>query len=113
MRFQLVVALVVFAACAPAQTGSHPRTAEKVTLGQRPYMGWSSWSFLKGGVTEEKVKAEVDAMFANGLPELGYRYVNLDSGWSDGWDEHGVPKANLTKFPDGMDGFGDICMGAG
>jgi alpha-galactosidase len=113
MRLPLVVALVVFAACAPAQTGSHPRTAEKVTLGQRPYMGWSSWSFLKGGVTEEKVKAEVDAMFANGLPELGYRYVNLDAGWSDGWDEHGVPKANLTKFPDGMDGFGAYLHGRG
>src|SRR5208283_4100413 len=66
---------------------------------------WSSWSFLRGKPTEEKIKAQVDALFAAGLPELGYRYINIDSGWSDGYDEHGVPKPNLTAFPGGMDGL--------
>jgi alpha-galactosidase len=69
-------------------------------------MGWSSWSFLRGKPTEEKVKAQVDALFAAKLPELGYRYINLDSGWSDGFDDHGIPKPNLQSFPSGMDGFG-------
>jgi hypothetical protein len=68
-------------------------------------MGWSSWSFLRGKPTEEKIKSQVDAMFAAKLPDLGYRYINIDSGWSDGYDEHGVPKPNLTTFPSGMDGF--------
>lgn len=75
------------------------------TLAQKPYMGWSSWSSLRGKPTENKVKAQVDALFAAQLPELGYRYINIDSGWSDGYDEHGLPKPNLTAFPDGMAGM--------
>jgi alpha-galactosidase len=75
------------------------------TLAQRPYMGWSSWSFLRGKPTEAKIKAQVDALFAAHLPELGYRYINIDSGWSDGYDEHGIPKPNLTAFPSGIEGL--------
>ena len=40
------------------------------------------------------------------LPEVGYRYINLDAGWSNGYDDHGVPKPDLMAFPSGMDGFG-------
>ena len=68
-------------------------------------MGWSSWSFIRGKPTEEKIKAQAEAMIANKLPELGYRYINIDSGWADGYDEHGIPKPNLAAFPDGMDGM--------
>ncbi|MGB7266431.1 MAG: TIM-barrel domain-containing protein [Terracidiphilus sp.] len=68
-------------------------------------MGWSSWSSLRGQPTEEKIKAQVDALFAAHLPELGYRYINIDSGWSDGYDERGIPKPNLSRFPDGMAGM--------
>ena len=80
-------------------------TAKMSALAQRPYMGWSSWSSLRGKPTEEKIKAQVSALFAADLPELGYRYINIDSGWSDGYDEHGIPKPNLTAFPGGMDGL--------
>jgi hypothetical protein len=83
------------------------------TLAQRPYMGWSSWSFMRGKPTEAKIKAQVDAMFAAKLPDLGYRYVNIDSGWADGYDEHGVPKPNLTTFPSGMDGMAAYLHGRG
>lgn len=76
-------------------------------------MGWSSWSFLRGKPTEEKVKAQVDALFATKLPDYGYRYINLDAGWSDGYDDHGVPKPNLTAFPSGMDGFGQYLHSRG
>ena len=70
-------------------------------------MGWSSWSFIRGKPTEEKIKAQADAMIAAKLPELGYRYINIDSGWSDGYDEHGIPKPNLAAFPSGMDGLAE------
>jgi hypothetical protein len=68
-------------------------------------MGWSSWSFLRSKPTEAKIEAQVDALFAANLPSLGYRYINIDSGWSDGYDEHGIPKPNLTNFPHGMAGL--------
>jgi alpha-galactosidase len=71
----------------------------------RPYMGWSSWSFLRGHPTEETIKAQAKALIANKLLGLGYRYINIDSGWSDGYDEHGIPKPNLARFPDGMAGM--------
>lgn len=103
MRLLLALAVVTFAMSAPAQR--HTSAAMKVVIGQRPYMGWSSWSFLRGKPTEEKVKMQVDALFAAGLPQLGYRYINIDSGWSNGYDDHGVPKCNLTAFPSGMDGL--------
>jgi alpha-galactosidase len=94
------------------QTQTKPQTKATV-LAQRPYMGWSSWSFLRGKPTEEKVKAQVDALFAAKLPDYGYRYINLDAGWSDGYDDHGVPKPNLTAFPSGMDGFGQYLHSRG
>ena len=65
-------------------------------------MGWSSWSFFRSDPTEAKVKAQVDALIANHLPELGYRYINIDARWTNGYDEHGIPSPNLTRFPSGM-----------
>ena len=103
MRTLVIIALLTLSAMTHSQTASHPEKSEP--LAQRPYMGWSSWSFVQGKPTEEKIKAQVDALFANKLPELGYRYINIDSGWADGFDEHGVPKPNLAAFPSGMDGL--------
>jgi hypothetical protein len=68
-------------------------------------MGWSSWSFYRDHPTEAIVKAQADALVANRLPALGYRYVNIDDGWSDGFDDHGIPKPDVNRFPSGMDGM--------
>ena len=68
-------------------------------------MGWSSWSLIRNHPTEANIKAQADALIAAGLPAAGYRSINIDDGWSDGFDEHGVPKPNLTSFPDGMEGM--------
>jgi len=99
MRFTLLLAfaLSVPAAAQPAPTQSN--------FAARPYMGWSSWSLIRGHPTEEKIKAQADALIAAKLHELGYRYINIDDGWTDGFDDHGIPKPNLTAFPDGMDGM--------
>lgn len=70
-----------------------------------PYMGWSSWSLIRGKPTEEKIKAQADALLALKLNTFGYRYINIDDGWTDGFDDHGIPKPNLTAFPSGMDGM--------
>jgi len=68
-------------------------------------MGWSSWSLIRDRPTEENIKAQADALIANHLPDFGYRYINVDDGWSDGFDDHGIPKPNLTRFPDGVAGM--------
>jgi alpha-galactosidase len=93
------LALAVSFAAAPAFAQS------PATFAASPYMGWSSWSLIRAHPTEQNIKAQADALIANHLPELGYRYVNVDDGWSDGFDDHGIPKANATSFPSGMDGM--------
>src|SRR5580700_9868377 len=111
MRTVIALAFLTFSATVQSQSPAQRGKSEP--LAQRPYMGWSSWSFVRGKPTEEKIKAQVDALFANKLPELGYRYINIDSGWSDGFDEHGVPKPNLNAFPGGMDGLAAYLHGRG
>jgi len=62
---RILALLLLFPLCASAQT--QPK------LAQHPYMGWSSWSFLRGKVSEETVKAQVDSLFAAHLPDYGFR----------------------------------------
>ena len=86
----------------PAPTQS---LAPQAQFANHPYMGWSSWSLIRNHPTEANIKAQADALVANKLPAAGYRYINIDDGWSDGFDDHGIPKPNLTAFPSGMDGM--------
>ena len=103
MRPRLPLLFLLSATLLPAQAPTAPPAAPR--LAGHPYMGWSSWSFYLDHVTESAVLAQAKALVDAGLPALGYRYINLDDGWSDGWDDHGIPKPNLTKFPSGMDGM--------
>jgi alpha-galactosidase len=98
----LILALLLIAV-SPAT--SAPPVSSKTQFAQRPYMGWSSWSFFRDHPSEAIVKEQANALLANGLLALGYRYVNIDDGWSDGFDDHGIPKPNLQRFPSGMDGM--------
>ncbi len=108
------LALSVAAAAQTKPAVHHP---DRSTFAAHPYMGWSSWSFIRGRPTEEKIEAEANALIAAGLPRLGYRYINIDSGWSDGFDDHGIPKPDLERFPDGMAGMAawlharGLCLG--
>jgi alpha-galactosidase len=67
-----------------------------------PPMGWNSWN---SGIplTEDTVKATVDAMVSSGMRDAGYRYVNLDAGWAAptrGSD--GNLRADPKTFPHGI-----------
>jgi alpha-galactosidase len=108
-----LVLFLLLSAAASSQTPSSLGPASGASFAARPYMGWSSWSYFRSKPTEAKVKAEVDALFAAHLPELGYRYINIDAGWTDGYDEHGVPKPNLTAFPSGMEALADYLHSRG
>jgi alpha-galactosidase len=75
-------------------------------LAQKPYMGWSSWSFYKETVTEAAVKAQADVV-ADKLKPCGYTYINIDDGWEQGYDDNGYNKANSRTFPDGIASLAD------
>ncbi|HKK44547.1 MAG TPA: hypothetical protein VJ964_03440, partial [Balneolaceae bacterium] len=50
-------------------------------VGQKPVLGWSSWSFIRKHPTAAKIKAQALALHNSGLQQLGYEYVNLDDFW--------------------------------
>ncbi|MCM3765541.1 glycoside hydrolase family 27 protein [Neobacillus niacini] len=79
-------------------------------LGQRPFMGWSSWSSIRKNPTEGKIKAAADVL-AEKFKSHGYQYVNLDDyymlDWTTTVDPHGRWKVDRKKFPSGMKALGD------
>ncbi|MFJ9634818.1 NEW3 domain-containing protein [Streptomyces sp. NPDC101175] len=68
-----------------------------------PPMGWSSWSALRegGDLTQDGIKAQARVMHDE-LRRYGYRYINIDAGWSDHLDAYGRAAWNTTRFPDGI-----------
>jgi alpha-galactosidase len=92
--FSLGLCLCVVAARAQTRT--------QANFAQRPYMGWSSWSRFHDQIDESLIKGQADALIASRLPAAGYRYINMDDGWSNGFDDHGIPMANPATFPTGI-----------
>ena len=84
-------------------------------VGDKPLMGWSSWSSLKKGLNESNVKANADVM-ASRLKSFGYTYINIDAGWRDydTWDQWGRETWNTSKWPNGgMVGLSSYLHGKG
>ncbi len=91
-------------------------------LGDRPYMGWSSWSleatthagYGRPWFNEQHVLQQADAM-ADKLASHGYEYINLDSGWQDWnvYDSYARPTANTATFPHGMKYIADYVHAKG
>jgi Alpha galactosidase A/Alpha galactosidase C-terminal beta sandwich domain len=88
--------------------------AAKNGLGQKPYMGWSSWSLCASAVpaygrrwlNEQNVKAMSDAMQRK-LQPFGYTYINVDGGWVKDFDIYGRPVPERARFPQGIKSLAD------
>ena len=95
LSFLIVITVVVaFLPCASAQVND---------AGQKPYLGWSSFSqqTIQGDfLTQANMITQSDALKASGLQEHGFVYINLDSGWQGSFDQNGRPIPNNTTFPD-------------
>lgn len=80
-------------------------------LGEKPYMGWSSYSMQvytsQGGgnggqwINAAQIKAQSDAMYSM-LQSHGYNRINIDAGWNDGMDQYGRPIPSSTLYPNGF-----------
>lgn len=89
----LVTAFLVFASARAQVNGE----------GQRPYLGWSSFSqqTIDGSfLTQANMTAQSDALAASGIQKHGFQYINIDSGWQGSFDGNGRPIPNTTTFPD-------------
>jgi len=77
--------------------------AQVNNVGQRPYLGWSTFSqqTIDGSfLTQANITAQSDALAASGIQAHGFRYINIDSGWQGSFDGNGRPIPNTTTFPD-------------
>jgi alpha-galactosidase len=75
------------------------RAQSKPMLAATPPMGWNSWNWFAGKVTQDDVKQAADLMVSSGMRDAGYVYVNIDDTWQGKRDANGVLHAN-EKFPD-------------
>jgi hypothetical protein len=94
LRLAIACGLLSIATAASAQVNG---------VGQKPYLGWSSFSqqtIEPAFLTQGNMIKQSDALAASGLQSHGYTYINLDSGWQGGFDVNGRPTPDLATFPD-------------
>jgi alpha-galactosidase len=88
--------LIVFAMClgivAQGQAGGSKVAAT-------PPMGWNSWNFFAGKVTDKDIRDTADLLVSTGMRDAGYVYVNIDDTWEGDRDAQGRIQSN-SKFPD-------------
>ena len=80
-------------------------------LAATPPMGWNSWNWFFGKVTDKDIRQAADLIVSSGMRDAGYVYVNIDDTWEGKRDESGVLHPN-EKFPD-MKALADYVHGKG
>jgi alpha-galactosidase len=108
MRFRISLPLAAFGlitfsafaqnAAAPAAHQSSRKSAPS-QVAQTPPMGWNSWNFFAGRVTDRDIRNAADEMVATGMKDAGYEYINIDDTWEGERDASGLLHTN-DKFPD-------------
>jgi alpha-galactosidase len=74
-------------------------TSEAQQTAATPPMGWNSWNFFFGKVTDKDIRDTADFLVSTGMREAGYVYVNIDDTWEGERDAQGRIHSN-SKFPD-------------
>ena len=66
-----------------SQTTTEPRNAPQARLAtpQVPPMGWNSWNYFAGKVTDKDIRDSADQIVSSGMRDAGYIYVNIDDTW--------------------------------
>lgn len=110
MRFSVSLPLAVLALAtftvsaqtpaAPAAPAHKPAAKSAAPLvAATPPMGWNSWNFFAGRVTDQDIRNAADQMVSTGMKDAGYVYINIDDTWEGDRDADGVLHTN-AKFPD-------------
>jgi len=99
-----IFAPLSFAVLALASLTAISQTSTKTpappqVVAQIPPMGWNSWNFFFGKVTDKDIRDSADQIVATGMKDAGYIYVNIDDTWEGERDANGVLHTN-AKFPD-------------
>lgn len=83
------------------------------TLCATPPMGWNSWNFFEGNVSDTLLRQTADAMLTNGMKAAGYEYIIIDDLWANGRDKNNVLIADPVRFPNGMKALADYVHSKG
>jgi alpha-galactosidase len=89
---------VVYAALA-ASAQTQGSVAGSKMVAATPPMGWNSWNFFAGRVTDKDIRDTADLLVSTGMRDAGYVYVNIDDTWEGERDAQGRIQSN-SKFPD-------------
>jgi len=73
--------------------------AKEPMVAATPPMGWNSWNFFAGKVTDKDIRDTADLLVSTGMRDAGYVYVNIDDTWEGDRDAQGRIQSN-SKFPD-------------
>ena len=93
---RLLPCVLALAALSPFAMGQSTAAAK---LAATPPMGWNSWNWFAGKVTQDDVKQAADLIISTGMRDAGYVYINIDDTWEAKRDASGVLQTN-EKFPD-------------
>ncbi|MEV0404376.1 NEW3 domain-containing protein [Actinoallomurus sp. NPDC050550] len=111
----VLLSLGLAAGMSPAMAAPPEAPADATApVSPTPPMGWSSWSALRegSGLTQNGIKAQARVMHDK-LQQYGYRYINIDAGWSDHLDAYGRDAWDATRFPDGIPALAAYLHGLG
>ena len=98
MRKFALLSLAPLAALAIALVPAARAQSNSSQIAATPPMGWNSWNYFAGKVTEQDIKNAADAMVSSGMKDAGYVYINIDDTWEGKRDANGVLHTN-SKFP--------------
>ena len=99
MRLFTSLSLAALALACFAANPQNSAAQQMSPVAQTPPMGWNSWNYFFGKVTDKDIRDSADQIVASGMKDAGYTYVNIDDTWEGKRDATGVLHTN-EKFPD-------------
>ncbi|MGA7242222.1 MAG: glycoside hydrolase family 27 protein [Terracidiphilus sp.] len=99
MRFSASLRLAAIALAIVIALGPRSAAPQVPQVAATPPMGWNSWNYFAGNVTDKDIRDSADQIVASGMRDAGYIYVNIDDTWEGERDANGVLHTN-SRFPD-------------
>jgi len=99
LRLMMAGLVAVVAVGAVVGASAQKVTAARTLAAATPPMGWNSWNFFAGKVTDKDIRDTADLLVSTGMRDAGYVYVNIDDTWEGKRDAQGRIQRN-EKFPD-------------
>jgi alpha-galactosidase len=107
-------ALVAGLGAVAAVRAAAPAQALNNGVARTPPMGWNTWNTFGCNINETLIRQMADAIVANGMRDLGYRYIVVDDCWfNPNRDSAGNLQGDPARFPSGMRALGDYLHARG